>query len=77
MSNFIHHAQYHVSLSLVTPKDFHWLGLVLKKLKPQNRSQFDFPKFLKNKQERGKTLGVISFSFIYDHDREDSKKINK
>lgn len=53
------------------------LGLVLKKLKPQNRSQFDFPKFLKNKQERGKTLGVISFSFIYDHDREDSKKINK
>ena len=59
MSNFIHHAQYRVSLSLVIPKDFHWLSLVLKmwrnKLKAQNRSQFDFPKFLKNKRERGKT----------------------
>lgn len=68
MSNFIHIDSImfrclwlHQEISTV-------LGLVLKtwrnKLKAQNRSQFDFPKFLKNKQERGKTRRDSFFFYV-------------
>lgn len=59
MSNFIHMHSIIFCCLWLHQKISTVLGLVLKtwrnKLIAQNRFQFDFPKFLKHKQERGKT----------------------